>query len=87
MKLARLSGKMNEEVDDYLKRQKSPQREICQKLRETIFETIPSVKEGMKWGVPTYADGKYYIARASVKRPCQFWDLSERALRGEAETA
>jgi len=30
-------------------------------LREIIFKTIPNVKEEMKWGVPTYADGKYYI--------------------------
>jgi len=52
---------MNEEVDDYLKRQKSPQRGICRRLRAIIFETMPGVKEEMKWGVPTYADGKYYI--------------------------
>jgi hypothetical protein len=48
-------------VDDYLEKQKSPQKEICQKLREIIFKTIPDVKEEMKWGVPTYADGKFYI--------------------------
>ncbi len=26
-----------------------------------IFETVPRVKEEMKWGVPTYADGRFYI--------------------------
>jgi uncharacterized protein YdhG (YjbR/CyaY superfamily) len=56
-----LDGNMNEKADEYLKRQKSPQREICLKLREMIFETIPDAKEEMKWGVPTYADGKFYI--------------------------
>nr|MDO8082965.1 DUF1801 domain-containing protein [Candidatus Freyarchaeota archaeon] len=55
-----VGGKTNK-VDSYLEKQKSPQKEICQKLREIIFKTIPNVKEEMKWGVPTYADGKYYI--------------------------
>jgi hypothetical protein len=49
------------EVDHYLRKQKLPQREISQKLREIIFESIPDVKEEMKWGVPTYADGRFYI--------------------------
>jgi hypothetical protein len=52
---------MREEVDNYLEKQKSLQKEICQKLREIIFKIILDVKEEMKWGVPTYADGKYYI--------------------------
>lgn len=52
---------MNKAVDDYLEKQKSPQREICQKLREIIFKTMPGIKEEMKWGVPTYADGRYYL--------------------------
>jgi hypothetical protein len=52
---------MNKAVDDYLEKQESPQREICQKLREIIFKTMPGIKEEMKWGVPTYADGRYYL--------------------------
>ena len=26
-----------------------------------IFSTFPEIKEEMKWGVPTYGDGKFYI--------------------------
>ena len=52
---------MDIEVENYIEKQKSPQKEICQKLREIIFQTIPEIKEEMKWGVPTYANGKYYI--------------------------
>lgn len=52
---------MNKEVDDYIEKQKSPQKEICQQLRDIVFKTFPKVKEEMKWGVPTYAEGKYYI--------------------------
>lgn len=48
-------------LDNYFKKQKSPQKEICLKLREIIFRQIPNVQEEMKWGVPAYADGKIYI--------------------------
>ena len=52
---------MNPEVTAYIEKQKSPQKEICVKLRKIIFKTFPKIKEQMKWGVPTYADGNYYI--------------------------
>lgn len=51
---------MSKEVDDYIKKQKSPQREICQRLRRIILKTLPNIKEEMKLGVPWY-EGKYYI--------------------------
>jgi len=51
---------MNGEVDGYIQKQKSPQREICQALRDLILKEFPIVKEKMKLGVPWYKD-KYYI--------------------------
>jgi hypothetical protein len=48
-------------VKAYIEKQKSPQKEICQKLRAIIFKTIPETKEEMKWGVPSFANGKFYI--------------------------
>ncbi len=52
---------MNEDITKYIKKQKSPQKEICIRLREIILNTFPGIKEEMKWGVPTYSDGKYYL--------------------------
>ncbi len=52
---------MNNEVDGYIGKQKSPQREICQKLRSIILKTFPGIKEELKMGVPWYDEGKYYI--------------------------
>ena len=52
---------MDKEVNEYIERQKSPQKEICMKLREIIFNTFPDIKEEMKWGVPSYGNGKYYF--------------------------
>ena len=52
---------MTENVNSYIKRQPSPQREICEQLREIILRALPHVREEMKWGVPTYDDGTYYI--------------------------
>ena len=51
---------MNKEVDDYLEKQKLPQKEICKRLRKIILETFPDIKEEMKLGVLWY-EGKYYI--------------------------
>jgi uncharacterized protein YdhG (YjbR/CyaY superfamily) len=49
------------QVEEYLQKQKSPQKEICQQLREIILGAFPSIKEKMKWGVPTYGDGIFYF--------------------------
>ncbi len=51
----------DKKVDEYIEKLKSPQKEICNKLRKIIFKTFPDIKEEMKWGVPSYADGKYYF--------------------------
>jgi len=46
---------------EYIGKQEAPQREICQRLRDLILATFPEIKEGMKWGVPAFADGMFYI--------------------------
>ena len=48
-------------VDNYIQKQKSPQKEICQELRKIVLKAFPDAKEEMKWGVPAFADGKFYI--------------------------
>ena len=48
-------------VDEYIDKQSSPQKEICRALRAIINKTFPGIKEEMKWGVPAFADGNYYI--------------------------
>ena len=59
---------MDEKVDEYINKQKSPQKEICQRLRKIILETYPEINEEMRVGVPCYGHtkedicGKYYIA-------------------------
>jgi len=53
---------MDEKVDEYIKKQKSPQKEILQKLRNIFQKTLPNCEEKMTWGVVTFAGGKFYIA-------------------------
>jgi hypothetical protein len=48
------------DVEKYVKKQKSPQREIVQKIRDTILKTLPDVREELKMGVPWY-EGKFYV--------------------------
>jgi hypothetical protein len=52
---------MDKKVQEYIDKQKSPQKEICQELRRLIIKTFPKIEEEMKWGVPAYGNGKYYI--------------------------
>lgn len=47
---------MNKEVHKYIEKQKSPQKEICYKLRDIILQKFPDIKEEMKMGVPWYED-------------------------------
>ena len=51
---------MDKNVEDYIEKQKSPQKEICKELRKIILKTFPKIKEEMKMGVLWY-EGKYYI--------------------------
>ena len=51
---------MHNKVKEYIEKQNSPQKEICQKLRLIIMNTFPDIIEEMKYGVPYYGN-KYYI--------------------------
>ena len=53
---------MDKQVNEYIERQKSPQKEILQKVRKIFQKTLPSCEEKMAWGVVTLAGGKFYIA-------------------------
>lgn len=52
--------KTSTQVDKYIENQKSPQREIVQRLRSIILKTLPAIKEEFKMGVPWY-EGKFYV--------------------------
>jgi len=52
---------MSNKIDDYIQKQDSPQKEICQRLRSLILRIFPDIKEEMKWGVPTFGNGNFYI--------------------------
>jgi len=53
---------MDNQVDAYIEKQKSPQKEILQKVRQIFKKTLQNCKEEMRWGVVTFAAGKFYIA-------------------------
>jgi uncharacterized protein YdhG (YjbR/CyaY superfamily) len=53
---------MNNQVDVYIDKQKSPQKEILQEVRRIFRETLPNCEEEIRWGVVTFRDGKFYIA-------------------------
>jgi len=53
---------MANQVEEYIEKQKSPQKEILQQVRKIFRETLPDCKEEMRWGVITFSSGKFYIA-------------------------
>jgi hypothetical protein len=53
---------MNKEVEKYIRKQKSPQKNICLKLREIIIKTFPKIEERIWAGVPFYGNRYYIVA-------------------------
>ena len=53
---------MDKQVGEYIKKQKSPQKEIIQKVRDIFLKTLPDCEEKSAWGVIALAGGKFYIA-------------------------
>ena len=52
---------MDKQVNEYIEKQKSPQKEIIKEIRKIFHKTLPSCEEKMRWGVITYSEGKFYI--------------------------
>ena len=52
---------MESQIDAYIQKQKSPQKEIMLKVREIFQKTLPIPEEKKAWGVITYAGGKFYL--------------------------
>ena len=52
---------MDEQIELYIRKQMSPQKEIVRRVRKIILRTFPDIKEEMKMGVPWY-EGKLYVA-------------------------
>ncbi len=53
---------MEKEIKKYIEKQKSPKKEIIEKIRKIILKTLPKIKEEMKWGVIAFGEGKFYLA-------------------------
>jgi hypothetical protein len=53
---------MDTHVKAYIEKQKSPQKEILQKVRAIFHRTLPNCKEKIAWGVVVFEEGKFYIA-------------------------
>jgi uncharacterized protein YdhG (YjbR/CyaY superfamily) len=52
---------MDNQVNEYIDKQKSQQKEIINEVRKIFKKTLPSCEEKMCWGVITYSEGKFYI--------------------------
>ena len=53
---------MNPKVKEYISKQKSPQKEIINKLRRLFAKIFSDPQEEYRWGVIAYRGGKFYLA-------------------------
>ncbi len=52
---------MDKQVEEYIEKQESPQKEIILKLREIFLKTLPNCLEKKTWGVVVLGNDKFYI--------------------------
>ncbi len=52
---------MDKKVGEYIEKQKSPKKEVIQKVRKIFLQTLPSCKEKNAWGAIVFDGGKFYI--------------------------
>ena len=52
---------MNKQVEEYIDKQDSPQKEIIHKVRDIFLKTLPNFKERFAWGVIVLGNDKFYI--------------------------
>ena len=74
---------MDKGVKSYIDKQKFPQKELCLSLRKIILKTYPGISEEMKWGVPVYDGGKFYIGavRLGVNLGFSMQGLNEKEMK------
>jgi hypothetical protein len=53
---------MDKQMNEYISKQKSPQKEILLRVQKIFYKTLPRCDEKMRWGVITFAGGKFYLA-------------------------
>lgn len=56
---------LHNKVTEYITSLPSPQKEICQSLRELILENFPQMREEFKWNYPAYYSNGKRICLAS----------------------
>lgn len=59
---------MDEKVKQYIDKQKSPQKEILQKIRKLIIRVAPLATEAMSYGVPAFKFNGKIIMYAAFKK-------------------
>jgi len=52
---------MDKQVEEYIEKQESPQKEIIQMVRNIFLKTLLNCEEKIRWGVIAFAGGKFYI--------------------------
>jgi len=78
---------MDEKITQYINKQKSPQKEILQKIRKLILKVVPLATEEMKYGVPAFKVNGNVLMYAAFKNHIGIYPQPEtiKALTRELE--
>jgi hypothetical protein len=82
-----IGGFMNQEVTDYInkltaKPKQEWQAEVCNQLRQVVFQAIPEVDERLQYGKPHYRkNGKYACVLSTAKGWVTFTIFEAEALQ------
>ena len=52
---------MDKQVEEYIEKQGSPQKEIILKVRDIFLKTLPNCEEKKTWEVVVFGKDKFYI--------------------------
>lgn len=69
------------DIEKYINKLKSPQKDICKKLRRIILKAFPKCREKMWVGVPWFGDKSYIVGlKDHVNFGVCIKDLSKKEL-------
>lgn len=58
---------MDNKVKEYIEKQNPNEKELLEKARKLILNTIPDCDEFIQWGVPCYSRGRIYLVALKGK--------------------
>ncbi len=74
-------------VEEYIKQTHEGARPLLQELRECLKKAAPDADEGLKWGMPSFSDGRILFTYAAFQRHVGFYPTPSAMKQFDKELA